>query len=279
MPINPTYPGVYIEEIPSSVRTIVGVSTSITAFIGRALRGPVNDPTLIHNIGEFESRFGGLWKKSTMSYTVRQYFLNGGVDAIIVRVAHSNASAARFAKSGTTLKFMAKIPGEWANNNFKVVIDHNVDKDQDDPGPNLAHLFNLRFVETVAGVDLDRETFLNISTRRSTSATWSQGSEGRIGSSSRARGRRHTRHFSSRPPEGDFTVVQLRGEAMGSDLDEDDLLGDSNEKTGILRWTIRTYLICSASHLQPRMATRQKNSIHQFAPKRSRIARKDEPCS
>ena len=39
MPITPTYPGVYIEEVPSGVRTITGVATSITAFIGRALRG------------------------------------------------------------------------------------------------------------------------------------------------------------------------------------------------------------------------------------------------
>ena len=41
MPATLTYPGVYIEEIPSGVRTITGVATSITAFIGRALRGPV----------------------------------------------------------------------------------------------------------------------------------------------------------------------------------------------------------------------------------------------
>ncbi len=39
MPVVPTYPGVYVEELPSNVRTIVGVATSITAFIGRALRG------------------------------------------------------------------------------------------------------------------------------------------------------------------------------------------------------------------------------------------------
>ena len=36
MPVNPKYPGVYIEEIPSGVRTITGVPTSITTFIGRA---------------------------------------------------------------------------------------------------------------------------------------------------------------------------------------------------------------------------------------------------
>lgn len=38
MPVTLTYPGVYIEEVPSGVRTITGVATSITAFVGRALR-------------------------------------------------------------------------------------------------------------------------------------------------------------------------------------------------------------------------------------------------
>jgi len=42
MPTLTTYPGVYIEEIPSGVRTITGVATSITAFLGRALRGAIN---------------------------------------------------------------------------------------------------------------------------------------------------------------------------------------------------------------------------------------------
>ena len=42
MPVRPTYPGVYIEEIPSGVRTIVGVSTSVTVFIGYFTRGPMN---------------------------------------------------------------------------------------------------------------------------------------------------------------------------------------------------------------------------------------------
>ena len=86
MPITPTYPGVYIEEIPSGVRTIVGVATSITAFIGRTLRGQVNEPTPINNFGEFESRFGGLWLDGPMSYAVRDFYQNGGSQAIIVRI-------------------------------------------------------------------------------------------------------------------------------------------------------------------------------------------------
>ena len=55
MPINLTYPGVYIQELPSSVRTITGVSTSTTAFIGgRALKGPEKEPRLVHNFTDYE---------------------------------------------------------------------------------------------------------------------------------------------------------------------------------------------------------------------------------
>ncbi len=39
MPVQTTYPGVYVQEVPSGVRTITGVSTSITAFIGPTKRG------------------------------------------------------------------------------------------------------------------------------------------------------------------------------------------------------------------------------------------------
>lgn len=86
MPATLTYPGVYIEEIPSGVRTITGVATSITAFIGRALTGPVNEAVTINGYGDFERIFGGLWGSSTMGYAVRDFFLNGGGQAIIVRL-------------------------------------------------------------------------------------------------------------------------------------------------------------------------------------------------
>ena len=91
MPTTVTYPGVYIEEIPSGVRTIVGVATSITAFLGRALRGPVNEPVTINSFGDFERIFGGLWVDSAMSYAVRDFYLNGGSQAIIVRLYNSPA--------------------------------------------------------------------------------------------------------------------------------------------------------------------------------------------
>ena len=86
MAVTVSYPGVYIEELPSGVRTIGGVATSITAFIGRAIRGPVDTPVVINSYGDFEKRFGGLSNDSTMSFAVRDYFINGGQQAIIVRL-------------------------------------------------------------------------------------------------------------------------------------------------------------------------------------------------
>ncbi len=86
MPTSPTYPGVYIEEIPSGVRTITGVATSITAFIGRTTKGPVNKAVRITSYGDFERIFGGLAVSCPVSYAVRDFYRNGGSDAVIVRL-------------------------------------------------------------------------------------------------------------------------------------------------------------------------------------------------
>jgi len=47
MPITTSYPGVYIEELPSGVRTITGVATSIAAFVGWAAQGPTTQAGLV----------------------------------------------------------------------------------------------------------------------------------------------------------------------------------------------------------------------------------------
>ena len=86
MPVAVSYPGVYIEEIPSGVRTITGVATSITAFLGRARIGPTNEPVTITSFGDFERQFGGLAVDYPLSYAVRDFYLNGGSQAMIVRL-------------------------------------------------------------------------------------------------------------------------------------------------------------------------------------------------
>src|SRR5918992_3075525 len=78
MPVPLTYPGIYIEEIPSGVRTITGVATPIMAFLGKALRGPTDESITITSFGDFERIFGGLHRDFTLSYAVRDFFVNGG---------------------------------------------------------------------------------------------------------------------------------------------------------------------------------------------------------
>jgi len=93
MPQTLNYPGVYIEEIPSGVHTITGVATSITAFVGRAPRGEVNEPITISSYADYERLYGGLSLQSTMSYAVSDFYANGGQQAVIVRIANGGKAA------------------------------------------------------------------------------------------------------------------------------------------------------------------------------------------
>jgi phage tail sheath protein FI len=70
------------------------VSTSVTVFIGSARRGPIDKATPVRSWADFERRFGGLSVDSEMSYSVRQFFNNGGSEAVIIRVA-ANVSTAK----------------------------------------------------------------------------------------------------------------------------------------------------------------------------------------
>jgi phage tail sheath protein FI len=86
MPVATTYPGVYIQELPSGVHTITGVATSITAFVGRAASGPTDEAVEIESFADYQRQFGGLSLISPMSFAVRDYYLNGGNQAVIVRL-------------------------------------------------------------------------------------------------------------------------------------------------------------------------------------------------
>lgn len=149
MPVTPTYPGVYIEELPSPVKTIVGVSTSITAFIGRAVKGPVDEAKMIHSFADYDRIYGGLWESSNLSYAVYQYFQNGGHDAIIMRSVTGNATPSTF--SIGSLKLQAANPGKWGNN-LEITVDITDVEDTDNPANPDPTLFKLK-VELVQYAD------------------------------------------------------------------------------------------------------------------------------
>ncbi|GAA3112955.1 hypothetical protein GCM10010449_39020 [Streptomyces rectiviolaceus] len=90
MPVNVTYPGVYVDEVKSAVKTITGVPTSVAAFVGHAPRGPVDRPVHITGWADYQAIFGGLRANCPLSYAVYQFYLNGGSEAEIVRVVQDD---------------------------------------------------------------------------------------------------------------------------------------------------------------------------------------------
>jgi uncharacterized protein len=157
MPATLTYPGVYIEEIPSGVRTITGVATSITAFVGRAERGPTDLATVVNNYGDFERMFGGLWLESALGFAVRDFFLNGGAQAIIVRCFNPAPGSFAALSIPGGLELETASPGSWGNQ-LRVRIDYETRflPDGVTPDPNL---FNLTVKDTGTG---EIEIFRNI---------------------------------------------------------------------------------------------------------------------
>src|SRR3954447_8975438 len=114
MPSQLTYPGVYVEEIPSGVRTIGGVATSIAAFIGWLPKGRTNRPEVVLSFADFERKCGGLaHPKSLVAYAVSHFFLNGGQQAYVLRQVAGDAAVASGSVGGLT--FTASSAGEWAN--------------------------------------------------------------------------------------------------------------------------------------------------------------------
>jgi Bacteriophage tail sheath protein len=89
MSAEPTYPGVYIEEFPSGVRTIPGVSTCATGFAGFILREPLKEAVHVFGVADFERSFGDIGAANQLGSALEHYFLHGGRDAWVVRTAPS----------------------------------------------------------------------------------------------------------------------------------------------------------------------------------------------
>ncbi len=137
MGTTPNSPGVYVDEVPSVGRTIAGVDTSVTAFVGRARCGPTDTPTPIKSFADYRRDFGGLWHDSTMSFAVHHFFVHGGTDAIIVRVANGATHSTSTLPAGEgSFQLRSATPGAWSRA-LRVAVDHQVDDGTDPAAFNL----------------------------------------------------------------------------------------------------------------------------------------------
>jgi len=156
-----SYPGVYVEEKPSGVHTITGVSTSIAAFLGQASQGPINKPVRILSFANFEKIFGKTTPAGDLSMAVRLFFQNGGSDCYVVRLVEtgSGSKASLILKNQDKtipiLKFVAKEIGTWGNE-IAVEIDYNT--------PTPGDTFHIRILRIgLDGTILEDEKFINCS--------------------------------------------------------------------------------------------------------------------
>jgi phage tail sheath protein FI len=135
MPVAVSYPGVYIEEIPSGVRTITGVATSIAAFVGWAPKGPTDSAGLVLSWQDFYRQYGGLDPRSLLGYAVSHFFANGGQQAYIIRLVDSAAKKANttIAATGGDLILTAKSEGQWATN-YGILIKNIKDQAKNNTG-------------------------------------------------------------------------------------------------------------------------------------------------
>ena len=144
------------------VQPIPLVRCTITGFIGRSERGPLDEPVELANFDEFRRTFGGHCGLSFLSHAVQHYFLQGGEAAVVVRAAN-RATRARIdvPAQGQFLHLQARHPG--AHECLRVSVDY------DRIGPD-AQRFNL-VIQRLRGpgspLIVDQEIFADLSMRHS----------------------------------------------------------------------------------------------------------------
>lgn len=123
-------------EAPGADGAIALLPTAVTAFVGRALRGPVNRPVTVRSFAEYHQVFGGLWQPSPLSYAVEQFFECGGRQAVVVRVVNGGAPATITLPCGVeALTLAALSPG--SRESLRASVDY------DNIRPNEVDRFNL----------------------------------------------------------------------------------------------------------------------------------------
>jgi phage tail sheath protein FI len=163
MPQTLDYPGVYLQEIPSGVRTIVAVATSITAFVGVTDDGSPNEAVPIFNLSDYEATFGKVSPNTPLSQAVQLFFLNGGSSAYVVKVTVGGTNAAGIVKNSAgreALTLTAAVAGK-AGNQLRAFVDYETA----DP----ANLFNLTVLRETIDVRGNRALTVLEATHRNLS--------------------------------------------------------------------------------------------------------------
>ncbi len=151
--------GIRVEEGTNQQQAIQGVEIRPTAFIGACQRGPLDTPILVRSAVEFSRIFGAVCEQYPLPQALRLFFLNGGRQALVVRVAH-NAKASYIELPGelAPLRLWSRFPG--SHDYLRAAVDYDGIDQMD------VDCFNLT-VQRIAQPDtehvVDQEIYQNIS--------------------------------------------------------------------------------------------------------------------
>jgi hypothetical protein len=216
-----------VRPLPPIART----ATAVTAFVGRTLKGPVNEPVAIASFAEFQLLFGGLWQPSTLSYAVEQYFESGGREAIIVRVVNGGrAPSIALPSDGGTLRLRGRCPG--TREYLRASVDY------DGIGAHEGDRFNLVLQRVRApGSELieDQEIFRRVSVRegaeRCVATLLAESRLARVEGALPAARPQRTPGRTAGVPVG---YIASAGDGDDGDtLSDYDLIGDAGGRTGL----------------------------------------------
>jgi phage tail sheath protein FI len=222
--------GITVTEIAAMDRPIDASPETTAAFVGRALRGPLNTPVLVTSFGEFRRRFGDSWSRSSLGPAVRQFFEHGGVRLYVVRVANNaRGSMLCIAASGSALVLRAVEPG--STEIIRAAVDYDgIDDDNDE-------LFNLTLqrVDPLTGRIADQEFFRSLSSQ--------EDAENFVGNTllTSALARVEQPYPTHRPEctldasgkSGAIYVEHVQAGTDGTELSDYDLIGSRKESTGL----------------------------------------------
>jgi len=222
--------GITVTEIAAMDQPIDVSPETTAAFVGRALRGPLNTPVMINSIGDFQRRFGGTWSRSSLGPAVRQFFEHGGRNLYIVRVAN-NARGAMLClpADGSALVLRAVEPG--STEIIRAAVDYDgIAADNDT-------LFNLTLqrVNPTSGRIEDQEFFRRVSYREEADEFVADA----LLRSSLARVERpHPAHRPECTMEAEWRSASPYTEPVqagtdGSELSDYDLVGSRKDRTGL----------------------------------------------
>jgi len=152
--------GITVTEIAPMDRPVDAAPHTAAAFVGRALRGPLNTPVLVDSFATFKRRFGGIWHRSSLGPAVRQFFEHGGSRLYIVRVAN-NARGAMICLPADHGMLVLRALEPGSTEHIRAAVDYDGIEPVDTERFNLT----LQRIAPETGLVLDQEIYRRVSCR------------------------------------------------------------------------------------------------------------------